>query len=184
MSDWARARVSLDVADLFCFSVCPRCLWLRARVSSRRWSSSPGNWRCLGQRNKGHFVWTVRLTTQLPLPWAAKVSRWLWADGGPWLGVPHTLIFIGIYLRCSDYSLNLLVCLVKILFLFLIVCVRAHVRAWEHVHSCSWVCIFTHECRCLQRLVLSDSLELELQVVMSHLIRVLGTELGFKAILG
>uniref|UniRef100_A0A8D1H5S1 Mediator of RNA polymerase II transcription subunit 20 n=1 Tax=Sus scrofa TaxID=9823 RepID=A0A8D1H5S1_PIG len=55
--------------------VCPRCLWPRARVSSRLWSYSPGNWRCLGQRSKEHFVWTVRPTTLLPLPLAAKAGK-------------------------------------------------------------------------------------------------------------
>jgi hypothetical protein len=82
------AWVSLYTADfMFSFLVCPRCLWLRARVSSRRWSSSPGNWKCLGQRSKELFVWTVRLTIQLPLPWATKVSRWFWGMAGTWLGI-------------------------------------------------------------------------------------------------
>lgn len=74
--------MSLDTNDLvISLPVCPRCLWLRERVSSRPWSSSPGNWRCLGQRSKEHFAWTVRPTTQLPLPLAAKVSDMGLQDG-------------------------------------------------------------------------------------------------------
>ena len=78
---------SLMILVLF-LPVCLRCPWPRARASNRLWSSLPGNWRCLEQRSKEHFVWTVRPITQLPLPWAAKVSeRWACGMAGTWFGI-------------------------------------------------------------------------------------------------
>lgn len=50
-----------------------------------------------------------------------------------------------------------------------------------YVKVCVWevgmfTCVQVHTCRCLKKA--SDSLDLELQVVVSHLTKVLGTKLG------
>lgn len=43
---------------------------------------------------------------------------------------------------------------------------------------CVYMYVYVHECRCPQRTEASDPLEVRLQVVVSHLTWVLGTDLG------
>lgn len=80
------------------------------------------------------------------------------------------LIDPAVLLTSFFFKINLKVCVWEVC---MFTCMYVKVCVWE---VGMFTCVQVHTCRCLKKA--SDSLDLELQVVVSHLTKVLGTKLG------